>query len=73
MMVSLSWESPFAIARALRQRYPNYPLDELSLNQLEHLIRDLEGFQDEPGPVHDELLLEVFRLWYEESLYGGSQ
>ncbi len=73
MAVLLSWESPFAIACALKECYPGYPLDQLSLNQLEDLIRSLEDFRDEPGPVNDELLLEVFRLWYEESLYGGSQ
>ncbi|MEJ5240708.1 MAG: Fe-S cluster assembly protein IscX [Anaerolineales bacterium] len=68
----LSWEAPYAIARALMRQYPQYPLEQLSLGQLEDLVRGLEGFQDEPGPVNDELLLEIFQLWYEECLHGPS-
>lgn len=69
---SLSWESPYAIARALHRVYPQRSLEDLSLEQLENLIRSLDGFQDEPAPVNDELLLEIFQLWYEEQLYGSS-
>ncbi len=72
MAEQLSWEAPYAIARALMRQYPQYPFEELSLSRLEDMVRGLEGFQDEPGPVNDELLLEIFQLWYEESLHGQS-
>ncbi len=54
------------------RQYPQYPFEELSLSRLEDMVRGLEGFQDEAGPVNDELLLEIFQLWYEESLHGQS-
>ncbi|MFN3741866.1 MAG: Fe-S cluster assembly protein IscX [Anaerolineales bacterium] len=69
---SLSWASPYAIARALHRAYPQRSLEDLSLRQLESLIRSLDGFQDGPAPVNDELLLEIFQLWYEEQLYGSA-
>lgn len=72
MTMSLSWESPYAIVQALRQAYPKRDFMSLSLNELERLVRALEGFQDEEDMVNDDILLEIYQLWYEESLHEQS-
>jgi FeS assembly protein IscX len=62
----LYWESSYAIALALRQRYPQVDLESVSLGTLYHWVLDLEAFQDDPALANDEILQAIYQDWFEE-------
>lgn len=62
----LTWEYPYEIALALKAAHPQADLENLSLNDLESMIRALPQFQDDPSLVNDDILLAIYQDWYEE-------
>ncbi|HEY1408821.1 MAG TPA: Fe-S cluster assembly protein IscX [Promineifilum sp.] len=63
----LFWDSTFAIVVSLLENYPDHhPLD-VGLEELATLVESLPGFQDEPGMVTEQFLLDILSVWYEEA------
>lgn len=62
----LDWDSTYEIVLALKDRYPNVVLEDLSLDDLNARIVALPGFSDDPELVNDAILRAILREWYEE-------
>lgn len=62
----LDWDSSYEIVLALRDRYPNAVLEDLSLDDLSARIVALPGFADDPELANDSILRGILREWYEE-------
>ncbi|MBI5959529.1 MAG: Fe-S cluster assembly protein IscX [Chloroflexi bacterium] len=62
----LYWESTYEIVLGLMEHHPEVDLDTLGLRQLFAWIIVLPGFADDPAMAHDEFLIEILRVWYEE-------
>lgn len=65
MSDSLNWESIYAIALALRHKYPAIDLETVSLGQLQAWTLALEAFDDDPALVNDEILAAIYQEWFE--------
>lgn len=65
----LNWESTFAIALALKNRHPQADLVNVSLGDIYHWTLALEGFDDDPALVNDEILSAIYQDWFEETLH----
>jgi FeS assembly protein IscX len=64
----LNWESTFAIALALKQKYPKVDFETVSLGDVYRWTLALEDFQDDPALVNDEILSAIYQDWFEETL-----
>lgn len=62
----LTWDDTYAIALALKKRYPNVNLDEVSLNMIYHWTLALPGFNDDPALANDPILTAIYQEWFEE-------
>ena len=65
MSDSLNWESIYAIALALRQKHPAADLETVSLGQVQEWTLALDGFDDDPVLVNDEILAAIYQEWFE--------
>ncbi len=63
---SLSWESSFEIALALRSAYPKKDLEDVSLGNIFQWTIALPNFQDEPELANDAILEAIYQEWFEE-------
>lgn len=66
MDVSLNWDAIYEIVLALKSRYPQVDLEEVSLRQVYEWTTALPGFSDDPELANDEILMAIFQEWYEE-------
>ncbi len=64
--MTLTWETSYAIARALMRRHPNVDLAQVSLQQIFGWTLQLEDFDDDPALCNDEILSSIYQEWYEE-------
>ncbi len=64
----LNWESTFAIALALKIKYPQVNLENISLGDIYCWTLALEDFQDDPALVNDEILSAIYQDWFEETI-----
>jgi len=64
----LYWESTYAIAMTLIERYPNCRPEEVGLSQMTEMILSLPGFADDPSMVTERILLDIQIVWFEEAL-----
>ena len=64
--MTLTWETPYAIAIELRRQHPDAGLEDVSLQQIYAWAVELEDFQDDPALCNDEILSSIFQEWYEE-------
>ncbi len=62
----LTWDDTYAIALALKKRYPNVNLDEVSLNMIYHWTLALPEFNDDPVLANDPILTAIYQEWFEE-------
>lgn len=62
----LNWEASYAIALALRTRYPEINLEEVSLGMIYHWTLELPNFEDDPELVNDSILASIYQEWFEE-------
>ena len=62
----LTWETSYAIARALMQRHADVDLEHVSLQQIYGWTLQLEEFEDDPALCNDEILSSIYQEWYEE-------
>lgn len=61
----MQWNNVEEIAKALEEDYPDEGIDELSLQDLEDLIKSLEDFEDNEVEVNKEVLKEIKEAWGE--------
>jgi FeS assembly protein IscX len=62
----LTWDDSYAIALALCERYPDIPLEEVSLGKIYQWTLALPEFVDDPELVNDAILLAIYQEWFEE-------
>ena len=60
------WDSIYEIALALKARYPDKDLDNVSLQMIFDWVIALPEFEDDLELANDEILLAIFQEWYEE-------
>jgi FeS assembly protein IscX len=67
MVEPLTWEDSYAIALALRERYPDIALEDVSLSMIYQWTLLLAGFQDDPELANDSILAAIYQEWFEEA------
>jgi FeS assembly protein IscX len=65
---SLNWEASYALARELRLRHPSVDLVEVSLEMVFNWVLAIPGFDDDPELANEEVLLDIYQDWLEETL-----
>lgn len=60
------WDSTYEIALALKERYPDEDLENVSLQMIFEWVIALPEFDDDLELANDEILLAIFQEWYEE-------
>lgn len=66
--VSLNWESTYAVALALKEKYPAANLQDTSLQQIYQWTIALDEFDDDPNLANDDILARIYQDWFEETL-----
>lgn len=66
MVDALTWEDSYAIAQALKERFPRVDLAEVSLNMIYKWTIALPAFDDEPALANDGILSAIYQEWFEE-------
>jgi len=61
-----TWEDSYAIAQALRRRFPQADLDQVSLGMIYQWTLELAGFEDDPQLANQEILTAIYLEWFEE-------
>jgi len=62
----MTWEDSFAIAQALRMRFPEIDLEQVSLGMIYQWTLELAGFEDDPQLANQEILSAIYQEWFEE-------
>jgi FeS assembly protein IscX len=65
----LTWDDSYAIALALRERYPDTDLEEVSLNMIYQWTIALPGFSDDRELANEAILSSILQEWLEEVLH----
>ena len=60
------WDSVYEIALALKARYPDETLENVSLEMLYNWVIELPEFKDDLELANDGILLAIFQEWFEE-------
>jgi FeS assembly protein IscX len=68
--LTLNWESTFAIALALKRKYPKVNIEDVSLQQILDWTLALPEFEDDPALVNDDILYAIYQDWFEENING---
>jgi FeS assembly protein IscX len=68
--MTLTWESTYAIALALRRQHPNVDLETVSLGQVYDWTLQLSDFEDDPALANDDILSAIYQDWFEENIHG---
>ena len=63
----LYWDSTYAIVVALMNHYPNHNPEDVGLEELADLIKNIPGFEDDPAMATERILLDIQTVWYEEA------
>jgi FeS assembly protein IscX len=69
---SLNWEASYAVAKRLQARHPAVRLEDVSLEMLLNWVLEIPEFDDDPELANDEVLLDIYQVWLEESLEAES-
>ena len=64
--MALYWDSPYAIALALIEQYPDLNPEAVGLAQMAELIENLPAFKDDPALVTERMLIDIQITWVEE-------
>ncbi len=62
----LTWEDSYAIALALKERFPQIDLTDVSLGMIYDWTLALPQFKDERELANEDILSAIFQEWYEE-------
>jgi FeS assembly protein IscX len=68
--MTLNWESTYAIALALKRKYPNANIEEVTLQQIYNWTLQLLEFEDDPSLANDDILYAIYQDWFEENING---
>ncbi len=60
------WDSVYEIALALKARFPDETLENVSLEMIFEWVTALPEFEDDLELANDGILLAIFQEWYEE-------
>ena len=66
--IELFWDSTYAIAIALIERYPDRSPETVGLNEMAGMIEQLPGFSDDPALATERILMDIQIIWYEETV-----
>lgn len=66
MEQSLHWDAVYEIALALKERFPDETLENVSLEQIYAWTMALPGFKDDAELANDDILMAIYQEWYEE-------
>lgn len=69
MSEPLSWDATYAIAEELHRLYPQENLADISLKQIYLWVIALPEFNDDPELATEDILSEIFQIWFEETLH----
>ena len=69
-IMTLNWESTYAIALELRRQHPNVNLEDVSLQQIYKWTLQLPEFEDDPSLANDDILYAIYQDWFEENIHG---
>ena len=69
MSETLTWESTYATALALKRAHPGIDMETVTLGNIHKWTLALEDFDDDPALVNDEILSAIYQDWYEEILH----
>ena len=69
MSETLTWESTYAIALALKRAHPGIDMETVTLGNIHKWTLALEDFDNDPALVNDEILSAIYQDWYEEILH----
>ena len=64
----LTWEDSYAIALALREKFPDVDLEEVSLDMIYRWTLALPDFEDDRELANDAILLAIYQEWFEEDV-----
>lgn len=67
--MNLNWEATYAIALELKRKYNDVNIEEVSLGQIYKWTLELADFEDDPELANDEILLAIYKDWYEELIH----
>ena len=62
----LTWESPYAIALALRCKHPKVDLEQVSLGMIYRWTVELPEFSDDRELANEAILAAIYQEWFEE-------
>jgi FeS assembly protein IscX len=62
----LTWDDTYAIALALKRKFPEINLEEVSLRMIYAWTNALPEFRDDPELANDMILSSIYQEWYEE-------
>jgi FeS assembly protein IscX len=63
----LTWEDTYAIAIRLKAKFPDFPIEWLSLRKIYDWTVELPEFDDDPEMANDTILLTILKEWFEEA------
>ena len=66
MKDDLDWDAIYAIALALKEKFPEEHLENVSLGQIFEWTLALPNFSGEPELANEEILQAIYQEWYEE-------
>jgi len=70
LLMSLTWESTYAIALELRRQHKDANIEEVTLQQIYKWTLELPEFEDDPALANDDILYSIYQDWFEENIYG---
>ncbi|NDJ85686.1 MAG: Fe-S cluster assembly protein IscX [Chloroflexi bacterium] len=65
----LYWDSTYEIVLNLMHDYPEVDPTTVGTRQLLQMVLALPNFADEAVLAHEDLLAEILRVWYEETVF----
>ena len=65
-MDKITWDDSYAIALALKSKFPNIQLENVTLNDIFHWTINLPDFEDDPDIINDGILMNIYTEWLEE-------
>lgn len=69
--MTLTWETPYAIALELRRQHPEVRIEDVSLQQIQTWTLELAEFEDDSALCNDDILYAIYQEWYEEIIHDG--
>ena len=64
----LYWDSTYAIAITLLERYSSLNPSDVGILELADLVSNLPNFRDDPAFATERILLDIQTVWYEEQV-----